>query len=77
MEAEIYGMIPRAKIENLDTLSNLHTLQLSDNLITTIEGFSLTQKLDSLYLKSNRIGRNGISDLIGVLECPSIACLDI
>lgn len=28
-------------------------------------------------MKSNRLGRNGVSDLIGLLECPSIACLDI
>jgi dynein assembly factor 1 len=66
-----------ARIENIDTLSNLHTLQLSDNCISSIENLSFNVKLDSLYLKSNRIGRNGVSDLIGLLECPSIACLDI
>jgi len=46
-------------------------------LITTIENLSANTNLDSLYLKSNRIGRNGVSDLVGLLECPSIACLDI
>lgn len=66
-----------SRIENIHTLSNLHTLQLSDNCITTVENLSFNFKLDSLYLKSNRLGRNGVSDLIGLLECPSIACLDI
>ena len=46
-------------------------------MITTIENLSANTNLDSLYLKSNRIGRNGVSDLVGLLECPSIACLDI
>lgn len=46
-------------------------------MIYTIENLSLNTCLDSLYLKSNRVGQNGVSDLIGLLECPSIACLDI
>ena len=42
-----------------------------------IEGLSLCTSLDSLYLKNNRIGVNGLDDLIGLLECPTLACLDI
>lgn len=66
-----------SKFENLQTLSNLHTLQLSDNCISVIENISFNTKLDSLYLKSNRIGRGGLADMIGLLECPSLVCLDI
>jgi dynein assembly factor 1 len=42
-----------------------------------IENISFNTKLDSLYLKSNRIGRGGLADMIGLLECPSLVCLDI
>ena len=65
------------KIEGLSTLSKLHTLQLQDNQICTIEGLQFCVNLDSLYLKNNRIGQNGLSDLMGLLECPSLVCLDI
>ena len=43
----------------------------------TIEGLKNLVVLDSIYLKHNRIGRNGISDLIGILECPSLECLEL
>jgi hypothetical protein len=46
-------------------------------LIAKIEGLSLCTSLDSLYLKNNRIGVNGLDDLIGLLECPTLACLDL
>jgi len=65
------------KIEGLSTLSKLHTLQLQDNQICTIEGLQFCVNLDSLYLKNNRIGQNGLSDLMGLLEYPSLVCLDI
>lgn len=52
-------------------------LNLSDNLITTVEGVSKLERLDMLYLARNRIGRNGLDDLRGVLECPSITTLDL
>lgn len=65
------------KIDGLSTLSRLHTLQLSDNFIQKIEGLSLCTALDSLYIKSNRIGMGGLDDLLGLLEVPNIACLDI
>jgi dynein assembly factor 1 len=33
--------------------------------------------LQNLQLKRNRIGGNGLDDLKGLLECPSISALDI
>ena len=30
-----------------------------------------------LYLARNRIGRNGLDDLRGLLDCPSITTLDL
>jgi dynein assembly factor 1 len=33
--------------------------------------------LNNFQLKRNRIGKNGLSDVLGLLECPSIAVLDI
>ena len=65
------------KIEGLSTLSRLHTLQLSDNLIQKIEGLSFCTALDSLYLKNNRIGLGGLDDVIGLLETPTLTCIDI
>lgn len=65
------------KMEGLDFLTKLRTMNLSDNCIVTIEGLKNCVVLDSLYIKQNRIGKNGISDLIGLLECPTISCLEI
>jgi len=65
------------KISGLDMLHRLHTLQLSDNLIAKIENLGNCVALDSLYLKNNRIGMGGLSDFEGLLEVPSLACLDI
>lgn len=33
--------------------------------------------LDNFYLARNRIGKNGIEDLIALLDCPTIASLDL
>jgi dynein assembly factor 1 len=52
-------------------------LNLSDNIITKVEGLSNLVKLETLQLKRNRIGKNGLDDVIGLLECPSISVLDI
>jgi len=37
----------------------------------------MNTKLITLYLKNNNVGRNGIEDLYGLLECPSIEVLDL
>ena len=47
-----------------------------------MEGIANLNKLDTIQLKRNRIGKTGdvstaIEDLEGLLECPSLACLDI
>jgi len=64
-------------MENLSHLKELVNLNLSDNLIKKIESIEGCDKLDSLYLGRNHIGRNGLSDLSALLECPSITCLDV
>lgn len=66
-----------SKIENLNTLTALKVLNLSDNLITKVENLENNTELDSLYLARNRIGQNGIDDLRGLLDCPSLVSLDI
>lgn len=65
------------KIEGLDNCAKLANLNLSDNLISKVEGLSKLDSLDMLYLARNRIGRNGLDDLRGLLECPSITTLDL
>jgi dynein assembly factor 1 len=64
------------KMEHLSTLRNLKILNLADNCIERIEGLEGLQ-LDTLYLARNRIGWNGIEDLKGLLECPSLTCIDL
>lgn len=66
-----------AKIEGLDTLVEICNLNLSDNLIRKVEGLGNMKKLQILQLKRNQIGKNGLDDVIGLLESPSISSLDI
>ena len=40
-------------------------------------GLKNLTKLSTLQLKRNRIGDNGVSDLLGLLECQSISALDL
>jgi len=65
------------QITGLDTLVNLRNLNLSDNLITRIEGLGCLRSLENLQLKRNRIGKNGLDEVRGLLECPSLTCVDI
>ena len=46
-------------------------------MISSIEGLEQLDSLDMLYLARNRIGRNGLDDLRGLLACPSITTLDL
>lgn len=64
------------KMEALSTLRNLRILNLSDNCIERISGLQGLQ-IDTLYLARNRIGHAGLDDIRGLLECPSLTCLDI
>ena len=56
---------------------NLVNLNLSDNQISVVEGLVTLTKLQNVQLKRNRIGGNGLTDLLGLLECPTISALDI
>ena len=60
------------RIEGLEFCVKLRTLNLSNCLISKVEGLGTLTTLDSLYLKHNRIGKNGVDDLVGLLECPSL-----
>jgi len=64
-------------MEGLENLRQLANLNLSDNMISTVEGIANCDNLDTLELARNRVGRNGIDDLRGLLECPSITTLDL
>jgi dynein assembly factor 1, axonemal len=65
------------KMEGLSTLANLRTLNLAENVITKIEGLDNCPLLNSLYLKKNRIGLAGNSALEGLLDCPSLECVEL
>lgn len=65
------------KIEGLDTLKDLYALNLSDNLIMKISGLGGMTGLNTIQLKRNRIGRNGVEDVIGLLECPTLSVIDL
>lgn len=45
-------------------------------MIETIENLDHLH-LDNLYAQSNFIGRNGISDLMGLLKIPTLQILDL
>lgn len=64
------------KMEHLSTLRNLRVLNLADNCIERIEGLQ-GLNIDTLYLGRNRIGHGGVDDLRGLLECPSLTCIDL
>jgi len=64
-------------MEGLDNLTQLASLNLSDNMITTVEGLDNNARLDSLYLARNRIGKNGLDDIRGLLACPSLSLVDL
>lgn len=65
------------KMEGLDFCTRLRTLNLSNCCIRKIEGLRTLEVLDSLYLKQNRIGKDGLDDVIGLLECPSLQCVEL
>lgn len=68
------------KMEGLDTLKDLRQLNLNENFLTKVEGLAGCEQLDTLYLKRNRLGRDESGDvaaLQGLLECPTLSCVDI
>jgi len=61
----------------LSHLKDLHYLNLNDNYITTVENLSDMPNMGTLQIKKNRVGKNGLSDLMGLLELPTLTVLDI
>lgn len=55
----------------------LYSLNLSDNIIHNIEGLSGLKTIENIQLKRNRIGKEGVSDVLGLLECPNLSVIDL
>ena len=66
-----------AKIENMEHLESLITLNLNDNFVATVENLEKNLELESLQLKRNKIGVNGLSDLIQLSRIKKLASLDL
>ena len=64
-------------MENLEFNTELRTINLTDNLLVSIDCLTELKNLGTLLLKRNRLGNNGIQDIEKILECPSISVLDI
>jgi dynein assembly factor 1 len=65
------------QIKGLETLSLLGTLNLDNNYIEAIPSLEANVNLHTLLLQRNRIGVNGVSDLIGLLSLPNLSVLDL
>jgi len=57
------------KIENLDHLTKLATLNLAQNFVTKVEGLG-NCKISTLNLKKNRI--QTMEECVGLLECKEL-----
>lgn len=67
-------------MEALENLKELRQLNLSDNMLTFVEGLEGCDQLETVYLKRNRFGkdpRGDVESLRGLLDRPSINTLDI
>jgi Leucine-rich repeat (LRR) protein len=60
------------KIENVAHLKNLVSVNLGDNFIEKIENLEENTQLETLVLKRNQIGVNGIDDLQGLTKLKSL-----
>uniref|UniRef100_A0A1I8FT29 Dynein axonemal assembly factor 1 homolog n=1 Tax=Macrostomum lignano TaxID=282301 RepID=A0A1I8FT29_9PLAT len=63
------------RIENLDSMVNLDTIDLSHNSLERIENLSNLTKLTKVILAHNKI--SSIEDLKGLLDCPSLTVVDL
>lgn len=50
---------------------------MSDNFISTIENLEYNINLETLMIKRNKIGINGLSDIYGLTKIPKLSSLDI
>lgn len=64
------------KIEGLENCTLMWSMNLSENWIETIEGIEHMRSLNSLNIQKNRIGVNGIKDLIALREA-NLATIDL
>jgi dynein assembly factor 1 len=65
------------EMSGLDGLTDLRNLNMSDNMIERVSGLANLDVLDTLHLKNNRIGKGGYEDILGLLERPSLTCVDL
>ena len=68
------------KIEGIHTMKELRQLNVNENMLEKIEGIGECPHLDTLHIKRNRLGRyegGEIEALKGLLDCPTLTCLDI
>lgn len=63
------------KIEGLDSMIHLDSINLNQNFLSKIENLGALKKLQTLQLQRNNLKE--VDDLKGLLECPSIMCLDM
>ena len=63
------------KIEGLDAMIHLDSINLNQNFIEKIENLGALKKLQTLQLQRNNL--KDVDELKGLLECPSIMCLDL
>lgn len=59
----------------MEELVNLDTINISNNVLTSISGLSNLKKLKTLIVSGNNITNS--DGIAGLLECPSISCLDL
>merc|ERR1719473_1242619 len=64
------------KIEGLENCPELWNLNLSENWLETVEGIEHLRHLNSVNLQKNRIGINGLRDVIGLRDT-NIATVDL
>lgn len=63
------------KIENLDELSHLSTLNLSGNRLKDLSGLSNLKQLTNLYVEKNNI--ETVEAIKPILDCPYLAVVSI
>ena len=63
------------QLENLQNLTQLDTLNVANNLLKKIDNLNGLSKITSLNVSHNFL--HEADDIAGVLECPTIAVLDL